>query len=491
MKENLLEQLRFCTNLPSLPSIVLKIIDLAGNADTSLTQINHYISLDPALAAKIIKTANSPLYKSRYPVSNISQATGILGTYGVTTIALSFSLADSLVKQSGKKLGMAGSNIFWRRSITSALASRALGERLGMSRILDDLFLAGLLQDIGILAFHALLPEDYPSVFSLADNHNALLAAERETFGVGHDELGAALLEYWKFPGYVPAACRYSHTAPGKPNAGINECVATSGYVTDYFLSQDRKEKIGEVTRIAEAYLGLDEHALIEVLEAMQNELQHVEDLFEITILNPAHLSSIVTEARELLIVHATIKVRELGDKIRHDGLTGAHNRAFFDETFQNEFQLSIQQGSPLSLAMIDIDNYKTFNDTYGHVAGDGVLVTIARAITEQIRQTDILCRYGGDEFALILPGTTLSAARHTLTRIMESIAAIAYKPNEVNTIRITTSIGLAVNMDKEKSFSTHREMLEAADRALYAAKHAGRNRIAEWNPSLTSLLKS
>lgn len=140
---------------------------------------------------------------------------------------------------------------------------------------------------------------------------------------------------------------------------------------------------------------------------------------------------------------------------------------------------------------MIDIDNYKTFNDTYGHVAGDGVLVTIARAITEQIRQTDILCRYGGDEFALILPGTTLSAARHTLTRIMESIAAIAYKPNEVNTIRITTSIGLAVNMDKEKSFSTHREMLEAADRALYAAKHAGRNRIAEWNPSLTSLLKS
>lgn len=491
MKENLLEQLRFCTNLPSLPSIVLKIIDLAGNADTSLTQINHYISLDPALAAKIIKTANSPLYKSRYPVSNISQATGILGTYGVITIALSFSLADSLVKQSGKNLGMAGSNIFWRRSITSALASRALGERLGMNRMLDDLFLAGLLQDIGILAFHALLPEDYPSVFSLADNHNALLAAERETFGVGHDELGAALLEYWKFPSYVPTACRYSHTAPGKSNAGINECVAASGYVTDYFLSQDRKEKIGEVTRMAEAYLGLDEHALIEVLEAMQNELQHVEDLFEITILNPLHLSSIVTEARELLVVHATIKVRELGDRIRHDGLTGAHNRAFFDETFQNEFQLSIQQGSPLSLAMIDIDNYKTFNDTYGHVAGDGVLVTIARAITEQIRQTDILCRYGGDEFALILPGTTLSAARHTLTRIMESIAAIAYKPNEVNTVRITTSIGLAVNMDMEKSFSTHREMLEAADRALYVAKHAGRNQITEWNPSLTSPLKT
>lgn len=491
MKENLLKQLRFCTNLPSLPSVALKIIDLAGKADTSLTQINHYISHDPALAAKIIKTANSPLYKSRYPINNISQATNILGTYGVITIALSFLLADSLIKQSREKLGMTGNNSFWRRSITSALASRTLGKRLGMDKILDDLFLAGLLQDIGILAFHALMPEDYPPVFSLTEDHNALLEAERQTFDIGHDELGAALLEYWKFPSYAPAACRSSHTAPDIPNAGINECVAVSGYITDYFLSPDKKEKIDETTRIAEAYLGLDGHALIEVLEAMQNDLHHVEELFEITILNPAHLDNIITEARELLTVRAMIKVRELEDKIQHDGLTGAHNRAYFDGAFRSEFQLSIQQGTSLALAMIDIDNYKTFNDTYGHIAGDGVLVTVAKAITDQIRQTDIFCRYGGDEFALILPGTTLSAARHILARVMESIATIAYKPNEASTIRITASIGLAINMDKEKSFDLQSEMLEAADRALYAAKYAGRNRVVEWNPALTSPLKT
>lgn len=485
MKENLLEQLQFCTNLPSLPSIALRIIDLAGKADTSLTQINHYISLDPALAAKIIRTANSPLYKSRYPVSNISQATNILGTYGIITIALSFSLADSLMRQSKEKLGVINNNNFWRRSITSALASRTLGKRLGINNILDNLFLAGLLQDIGILAFYALMPEEYPPIFSQAKDHNTLLKAEQQAFGIGHDELGAALLEYWKFPVYAPIACQNSHIAPHAPNAGINECVAVSGYIADYFLSQNKKEQIDELIYVTKTYLGLDEHACLEVLETMKNNLHHVEELFEITIMNPIHLNNIVTEARELLTMRTMIKVRELEDKIQHDGLTGAHNRAYFDSTFRSEFQLSIQQGTPLSLAMIDIDNYKSFNDTYGHIAGDGVLVAVAKAIASQIRQTDILCRYGGDEFALILPGTALHAARHILTRIVKSIATIDYKPNESNTIRITASIGLVTNMDQEKSFDLHSEMLEAADKALYTAKREGRNRVIEWNPML------
>jgi diguanylate cyclase (GGDEF)-like protein len=491
MKENLLEQLRFCTNLPSLPAVALKIIDLAGKADTNLTQINHYISLDPVLAAKIVKTANSPLYKSRHPISNISQAVSMLGTHGVMTVALSFSLMDSLMKHSREKLDLASSSVFWRRSITSALASRALGKRLGMT-MLDDLFLAGLLQDIGILALYAILPDTYPSIFSSAANHDALFKTECETFGIGHDELGAALLERWKLPTYISNACRYSQNVLKNPSRiGINECVATSGYVADYFLAPGEKEKVTVVIDTARAYLDLDEHALIEVLEDMKDELHHVEDLFEISILDPVHLSSIVDEARELLTMRTLIKVRELEDKIQHDGLTGAHNRAYFNDTFQCEFLLSSQQGLPLSLAMIDIDNFKTVNDTYGHIAGDGVLVAVVKAISGQIRQTDILCRYGGEEFALILPGTPLAASRAILTRVKDSIAAIAYKLDTSHTIHITASIGLAVNMDKEKSFDTYRDMLEAADCALYAAKHGGRNRITEWNPALVSPIKT
>jgi len=487
MKENLLEQLQFCTNLPSLPSVALKIIDLAGKADTNLSQINHYISLDPALAAKIVKTANSPLYKSRRAISNINQAVSMLGMHGVMTIALSFSLTDSLMKHSRNSLNSANSNMFWRRSITSALACRALGKRARMDDLLDDLFLAGLLQDIGILAFYAILPETYPDTFTTAINHHALYDIENKTLGIGHNKLGAALLERWKLPAYISDACKSSHSTPDSAQPGINECVAASGYVADYFLAPGEQEKITLAINAAQACLGLDGFAFMEVLEDMKEELHHVEELFEISIAKSSHLNGIVDEARELLTMRTLIKVRELEDKVQHDGLTGAHNRAYFNDTLHREFLLSTQQRQSLSVAMIDIDNFKLVNDTYGHITGDGVLVAVVKAISNQIRQTDILCRYGGEEFALILPGTTLTAARTILARVKESIAAIAYKLDSGNIIHITASIGLAVNMDKEQSFDTHRNMLEASDCALYAAKHGGRNRITEWNPSLVS----
>lgn len=487
MKDTLLSQLRFCTKLPSLPSIAMKIIDLAGRFDTNLNQINHYISLDPALAAKIVKTANSPLYKSRHPISNIGQAVNILGMHGVMVIALSFSLTDSLMKQSRNMLNPVSSGLFWRRSITSALACRALGKRLGMDRLLDDLFLAALLQDIGILAFFALVHEDYSRIIAAATSHEEMYNMERKQFGLGHDELGGALLAHWKLPTYIIEACKRSHHAAGSNQPGINECVAASGSIAEYFLTPGDEAKIKIATDVTYSSLGLDQFALMEVLEDMRSELQHVEELFAISILSPNQLSGLVDEARELLTTRTLIKIRELENKVQHDGLTGAHNRSYFDDTLRSEFLFSCQQEAPLALAMIDLDHFKAVNDTHGHIAGDGVLVAIVRVISAQIRQTDVLCRYGGEEFALILPSTSINDARHLLTRIQENIQEIAYKLDSGHIVKVTASIGLVVNMDREKSFEDERAMLDAADCALYAAKHGGRDQIMEWNPSLAS----
>jgi diguanylate cyclase (GGDEF)-like protein len=486
VNNNLTQRLRSCTTLPTLPAIALKIIDLANDPDADINKACQYIALDPALTAKILKTANSPIYKSRRTATNVRQAVSILGTHAVTVIALSFSLTNSLIKQSGQYHAAFDNNNFWRRSITTALASRALGIKAGLVT-LDDLFLAGLLQDIGILAFSAMMPEEYYEVFSSTKNHDELLQMERETFEVGHDELGHALLKKWHLPDYIAMACLTSHNQPPPKEIGpsIPACVAVSRHVADYFIDPGDTGKIAVATEAAKTWLNLDNIALMDVIDNMATELVVVEELFEITIHQPEEIAGIMAEAKELLAIQSLSKVRELEEKSQHDGLTGARNRGYFDETLQREFYLSSQHSLPLTIAMIDLDHFKKINDTYGHIAGDALLIATVRTIIGQIRQDDTLCRYGGEEFSLILPGTTLSAARKLLARLKDSIAAISHQLEDGRIVKVTASIGVAANMDGNTNFECPADLIKASDSALYAAKHAGRNQIIEWNNSL------
>lgn len=141
-----------------------------------------------------------------------------------------------------------------------------------------------------------------------------------------------------------------------------------------------------------------------------------------------------------------------------------------------------MQYNLPLTIAIIDLDHFKNVNDTYGHVAGDSLLAMVVKTVFDQIRQDDTLSRYGGEEFALILPGTAVAASRNLIARLKDSIAEIAYKFDGRSTIRITASIGVAGYLENAAQLRAPRDLIKAADSALYAAKHAGRNQIMEWD---------
>lgn len=487
LDEKIKKQLNFCTTLPSLPTVAVKIIELANDPDADIGAACQYISLDPVLSAKLLKAANAPLYKSRRVATNIRQAVSILGTHSVIVIALSFTLSSALMKgpRSGYSVNF-DHEAFWRRSIASALACRALGEKVTVS-FLDDLLLAGLIQEIGILAFSAIMPEEYAQVSAKHQDHDALLKAEREAFGFGHDEIGYALLRKWNIPDYIALSCIASHSHPGPRNHGptLQSCVAVSRYLADYFLHPNDNNKINILVEAAYDWLGMTSETLIDVIEIMEAGLKSVEDLFDLDIHGSLDATKIMSEAKELLLVHSLAKLKDLEEKSQRDALTGAYNRLYFDETLRREFNLSAQYNLPLTLAIIDLDYFKQINDTYGHVAGDSLLSAVAFTIFEQIRQDDTFSRFGGEEFALILPGTTLEASRNLIERLRDSISKISFKIDCGSTVTVTASIGVVSNEGGTNLFRVPLDMIKAADIALYAAKNSGRNRIVEWHPTL------
>jgi two-component system, chemotaxis family, response regulator WspR len=159
------------------------------------------------------------------------------------------------------------------------------------------------------------------------------------------------------------------------------------------------------------------------------------------------------------------------------DGLTGLSNRRFFDEYMEAEWKRGTRSKNPLSVLMIDVDQFKPFNDTYGHVAGDEVLKRIADAIKQSCRRsTDLAARYGGEEFAVILPDTPFGDLGRLGDKLCKTVEALLL-PHSASMVGqyVTVSVGGATAVPgQEEYFIT---LVDAADKALYEAKHGGRNR--------------
>lgn len=160
----------------------------------------------------------------------------------------------------------------------------------------------------------------------------------------------------------------------------------------------------------------------------------------------------------------------------RRDGLTGTANRRHFDETFDQEFRRARRDGTPLALVMIDTDQFKRFNDIYGHPAGDGCLRSVAFALAETLRRPgDFIARYGGEEFAVLLPNTALQGALTIANTLRKSVEELRI-PHEANPGGVVTvSLGIAVAMPGDGT-TRPESLLAVADEALYAAKRQGRN---------------
>jgi len=189
-------------------------------------------------------------------------------------------------------------------------------------------------------------------------------------------------------------------------------------------------------------------------------------------VCKPFEITELRARIRSALRISSLLRMLE--QKAQIDGLTGLFNRAYFDQRWAQEYDRCTREGAALSLAMVDIDHFKSVNDSFGHPAGDSVIEGVARLLERHLRQYDIACRFGGEEFSLILPGTDPGHALAICERIRAECERLEWP--KLADRRVTVSIGVT---GCAAGPTMHADAwVEHADQCLYRAKAEGRNRI-------------
>ncbi len=489
-------------SIPSLPVVALEVLALTDRDDVDIEELAEVIARDPGLAIKLLKLANSPLFKMEGEFSTIRGASMVLGIRSVTLMALSFSLVSSL--ESERPWSDFDYDGFWRRSLVCATFARRISERANQKKISDEAFLCGLLSHVGGLVLAQCLPSDYGKLG--VGNIQALAnwpteEDELNTLGFSQSDVLLTLLGTWGLPNRICMAAGYMQrprALPTKHDTDTRELTAImtlSFLATRLLCDPDNGTELRILEKWASSKYGISKRELNEILLLVEDDIRDLSGLLQLDLPPGQTHSSILQRARAQLlrqsIANATCLSRaenqteqlhkeniELEVRASTDVLTGLPNRRALDHHLAKEIKQRLSRNVPLHLGvlMIDIDHFKKFNDTHGHLAGDAVLVAVGKILADSVRAGDSASRFGGEEFAVIMPLASIDGMRMCAERIRSRIeeTRLIWKGEE---LRITASIGCA-QLKRANSHLDGERLIESADKHLYKAKNCGRNRI-------------
>lgn len=485
--------------LPSPPAIAIKILETVRGDNFTFKALADVIESDPALAARVLKAANSPYYNLSSKVTSIEKSVSILGTHAVKNIALSFVLCSEFQYDLYETFD---ATIFWRHALSSAVAAELTATLVRSSS--NDLFITALLQDIGIMVMHGYRPRDYQLVFNYRKESNRPLPEiERMIFACDHQKVGAELLKSWLLPEEIYEPIRYHHQeAAVPPKYRITAALlSVARNLSSFYNGHEDVDKIRRVKYILDTDFGIQGSAVDTLIESVANATLELFSVFEIAPGNLRPFSQILQEANselselydsyELQIIELKQAKAKLENQARElnranarlheiasrDGLTGVLNYRSFQEAMDREIIRSKRYGKGFSLITFDVDNLKRINTNYGHPVGDFVLVEICRAVGKSIRESDSFARCGGDEFSVILPETDEDRALVVATHLRSCVESLAIQAdNEI--IEAKISIGVASYDPKDETMDKKRIIL-LADKAQAQAKKSGKNRIS------------
>ena len=413
-----------------------------------MERIAETLRHDPALSSKILKTANSALYGQSQTISTITRALLVLGLSAVKTLALGFSLVTTLRRPEDTSFDHVG---YWRRSLYTATAARTLSQHLRMARR-EEVFLGGLLQDLGMVAMSQALGDGYTRLVRQAGaDHASLGRLEEDTFGMDHAEVGAALAERWNLPPMLVAAIRF-HENPDAAEEDVLplvRCVALGNRVAEVFLSEETGGRALELYHTQSgAWFDVGSELADQMLREIHQQTDEMARLFDLPTGNLGNAEEILARANEALMqitLHSQQRTKQLVDEVNADSLTGSLNRRAFDACVAECFS-SATASRPLSVLFVDIDHFKTFNDTHGHAVGDRVLKVFAATLSAAVGDRGQVFRYGGEEFAVVCPGADVGAA---VAAAEEARHAVAHEPGCVSVTTARSWVSPAASVSR------------------------------------------
>lgn len=490
--------------IPTVPAVLVRLIKALTDPDAPMRALAEIIKSDPAITARIIKAANSSVYAGLSKVDTLERCVLRLGKNAVGCLALSFSLADRILKK-GPHEGEFRDT--WLHCVIQATAMEYLSRefRVGES---SHAFLCGLLMDLGRLAMIQNLGDEYvPLLREARSGHRPLRELERRQFGMDHGAIARELMQQWQFPesiSIVAANHDLSLAELGmlrsRPEHGMI-ALANAATATAEFLSG-----ISPAAAYARMETVLIRHwnatgpAIVDYVDSVRQKLDETSELLSVDTGSLPDEKELLALAMEQMVgfsLRDSADRRDFGseqlagdqDEIRHrlqlleqrscrDSLTGVYNRDYFQSRLMERLKSSTGERA-IGVLFVDLDHFKNLNDTFGHLTGDEVLKAAGAALQDALRAGDIVARFGGEEFVVLLEcrdGENVPAVAERIRSRIESMVILA---GEIS-VPVTASIGGVHAIYAPGSIpeaQAYQALVHGADSAMYASKAAGRNR--------------
>ena len=497
-----LESILASERIPSLPEVAARIVEIARDPDPNYDQLIETIRTDPAIAGRILKTANSALLGMRTRANSIEQAVPRLGTTMVRTLVLGFCLAEY---QNRNSFNLRRSyQMVWRESLTQAAVAEALGERQGGKVDPANWFLAGLLQDIGRLALLHTCGEAYVENVLEPEDDRTQRQREQEWLGFTHVEVSQGLCRKWNLESEFVDAIGVHHASTHRvvplkfvSSTSLPAALITATHVSEYLeeVSHNLSCSREHIERLLIQVFALRPNDVFRVLADIDSRVGEMSATFGIDVGRPPALESILAEAQELLgqialagqlrLVNANPGIERL-ERIRletaeslhvreaawKDNLTGAFNRGWLEPALSSVIDQAHQHQVPIGLLLIDLDNFRRLNQEAGPQFCDMLLQKVTAILRECVRLSDSVVRYGADEFVITLKDVNSDMLTMVCDQIRSRIRTELLTPDPSR--QITCSIGVAYYAPQSGIAVRSDSLIREADKSVSAAQRKG-----------------